>query len=229
MIGKDILRQHAVIWPAMLMAAGLELPKTVFAHGFLTVGGKKMSKTNLTGISPDLLIDTFGTDGYRYHFLREGTFGQDGAFSWEAMAARYNADLANDLGNLVSRSLAMTTNYFEAVGPAARRADRAGARAMGGWQEGGRRAGPQRARALDPAGRSGRGVRVGEGDQPLHRRHDSLEAGQGSGAAGTPGNGHPHDLRGDPSDLDPDLARDARRLQADPGAAGQSSRSTPGR
>jgi methionyl-tRNA synthetase len=76
-----------------------------------------MSKTSLTGISPHLLLDTFGADGYRYHFLREGTFGQDGPFSWEAMAARYNADLANDLGNLVSRSLAMTTNYFEAVVP----------------------------------------------------------------------------------------------------------------
>ncbi|HEX2258733.1 MAG TPA: methionine--tRNA ligase [Actinomycetota bacterium] len=118
LIGKDILRQHAVIWPALLMAAGLEIPKTVFAHGYLTVGGKKMSKTNLTGISPHQLIDTIGPDGYRYHFLREGSFGQDGSFSWEAMVARYNADLANDLGNLVSRTLAMTANYFDAVVPA---------------------------------------------------------------------------------------------------------------
>ena len=118
LIGKDILRQHAVIWPALLMAAGLPLPRQVFAHGYLTVGGKKMSKTNLTGISPHTLVDTFGSDGYRYHFLREGTFGQDGAFSWEAMTARYNADLANDLGNLVSRSLALTTKNFGAVVPA---------------------------------------------------------------------------------------------------------------
>ncbi|MDQ4148815.1 MAG: methionine--tRNA ligase [Actinomycetota bacterium] len=118
LIGKDILRQHAVIWPALLMAAGFDIPRTIFAHGYLTVGGKKMSKTNLTGISPHELIDTFGADGYRYHFLREGTFGQDGSFSWEAMVARYNADLANDLGNLVSRALAMTTSYFEAVVPA---------------------------------------------------------------------------------------------------------------
>jgi methionyl-tRNA synthetase len=119
LIGKDILRHHAVIWPALLMAADIPLPKTVFAHGFLTVGGKKMSKTNLTGISPHELIDAFTSDGYRYHFLREGVFGQDGSFSWEAMAARYNADLANDLGNLLSRTLAMVENYFDSVVPAA--------------------------------------------------------------------------------------------------------------
>ncbi len=117
-IGKDILRHHAVIWPALLMAAGLPLPRHVFAHGYLTVGGKKMSKTNLTGISPHTLLDEFGSDGYRYHFLREGTFGQDGAFSYEAMVARYNAELANDLGNLVSRTLAMVASYFDGVVPA---------------------------------------------------------------------------------------------------------------
>jgi methionyl-tRNA synthetase len=117
-IGKDILRHHAVIWPALLMAAGLPLPRHVFAHGFLTIGGKKMSKTNLTGISPHTLVDTFGSAGYRYHFLREGSFGSDGAFSWEAMVTRYNADLANDLGNLVSRALAMVTGYFGGAVPA---------------------------------------------------------------------------------------------------------------
>jgi methionyl-tRNA synthetase len=151
LIGKDILRQHAVIWPAMLMAAGLELPRTVFAHGYLTVGGKKMSKTNLTGISPNALLDSFGVDGYRYHFLREGSFGQDGSFSWEAMTARYNADLANDLGNLVSRALAMTTSYFDAIVPeAARQTD-----AEESLFEVGRKAATEldeRARAMDPGG-----------------------------------------------------------------------------
>jgi len=113
MIGKDILRQHAVYWPAMLMAAGLDLPTKIFAHGFLLVGGEKMSKTRLTGIHPFQLIDHFGVDAYRYYFLREVSFGQDGSFSWESMLARYNADLANGLGNLASRVLAMADSYFE--------------------------------------------------------------------------------------------------------------------
>lgn len=106
-VGKDILRFHAVIWPAMLHAAGLEPPKTVFAHGWLLVGGEKMSKTKLTGIHPDQLIEAFGTDAFRYYFLREISFGQDGSFSWEGLVARYNAELANGIGNLASRVLAL--------------------------------------------------------------------------------------------------------------------------
>jgi methionyl-tRNA synthetase len=113
MIGKDILRQHAVYWPAMLMAAGLEPPRKVFAHGHLLVGGEKMSKTKLTGIHPFELIDHFGIDAYRYYFMREVQFGQDGSFSWESMVARTNADLANGLGNLASRILAMAQSYFD--------------------------------------------------------------------------------------------------------------------
>jgi methionyl-tRNA synthetase len=119
MIGKDILRQHAVYWPAMLMAAGVDPPKKVFAHGYLLVGGEKMSKTKLTGIHPFELIDQFGVDAYRYYFLREVQFGQDGSFSWESMMARYNADLANGLGNLASRVLAMATSYFDGLVPEA--------------------------------------------------------------------------------------------------------------
>lgn len=112
MIGKDILRFHAIYWPAMLMAADLEPPKQVWAHGFLTVGGKKMSKTNLTGIHPFELIDHFGTDSYRYYFMREIRFGEDGNFSWESMVDRHNADLANGLGNLASRVFAMLASAF---------------------------------------------------------------------------------------------------------------------
>ena len=119
LIGKDILRFHAVYWPAMLMAAGVEPPKQVWAHGYLTVGGKKMSKTNLTGIHPFELIDQFGTDSYRYYFMREMRFGEDGSFSWESMVDRHNADLANGLGNLASRVLAMMDSYFEGVVPEA--------------------------------------------------------------------------------------------------------------
>jgi methionyl-tRNA synthetase len=111
-IGKDILRFHAIYWPAMLMAGDVELPIQVWAHGYLTVSGKKMSKTNATGIHPFELLDRFGVDSYRYYFMREIQFGQDGSFSWESMMERHNADLANGLGNLASRVLAMlATNY----------------------------------------------------------------------------------------------------------------------
>src|SRR3954451_11880474 len=117
LIGKDIIRFHAVYWPAMLMAGGVEPPKLVFAHGFLTVGGEKMSKTNATGIHPFELTDHFGVDSYRYFFMREIQFGQDGNFSWEAMVERHNADLANGLGNLASRALAMIASNFDGVVP----------------------------------------------------------------------------------------------------------------
>ncbi len=117
LIGKDILRFHAVYWPAMLMAGGIEPPTQVWAHGFLTVGGKKMSKTNATGIHPFELIDHFGVDSYRYYFMREIAFGQDGSFSWESMVDRHNADLANGLGNLASRVLAMLGTSFDGAVP----------------------------------------------------------------------------------------------------------------
>ncbi|WP_129787914.1 methionine--tRNA ligase [Promicromonospora panici] len=112
LIGKDILRFHAVIWPAMLMAAGLPLPKTVFAHGWLLVGGEKMSKSKLTGIAPSDIIDTFGSDAFRYYFMRTIAFGGDGSFSWEDITARYNGELANGFGNLASRTAAMIGKYF---------------------------------------------------------------------------------------------------------------------
>jgi methionyl-tRNA synthetase len=111
-VGKDILWFHAVIWPAMLMALDLPLPKTVFAHGYLQVRGEKMSKSRLTGISPHDLVPVFGVDGYRYYFMREMSFGLDGNFSWESMVARYNSDLANDFGNLASRVTSMIKRYL---------------------------------------------------------------------------------------------------------------------
>ena len=118
LVGKDILRFHAVIWPAMLMAAGLEVPKKVFAHGWLLVGGEKMSKSKLTGIAPKDITDHFGVDAFRYYFLRAIPFGTDGSFSWEDMSARYTSELANDFGNLASRSAAMIEKYCDGVLPA---------------------------------------------------------------------------------------------------------------
>jgi len=120
LVGKDILRFHAVFWPAMLMAAGEAPPKCVFAHGYLLVGGEKMSKTRLNQIAPADLVADFGSDGFRYHFLTDQRFGPDGDFSYEAMVARYNADLANNFGNLANRVLNMAVNYCGGVVPDAR-------------------------------------------------------------------------------------------------------------
>jgi methionyl-tRNA synthetase len=116
-IGKDITRFHAIIWPALLMAAGLELPRTVFVHGFLNVGGQKMSKSRGTGVHPFELIDRLGVDSYRYFFMREIPFGADGSYSPESMTDRHNADLANGLGNLASRVLAMLESNYDGVVP----------------------------------------------------------------------------------------------------------------
>ena len=116
-VGKDILRFHAVIWPAMLMAAGLKPPKQVFGHGWLLVGGEKMSKSKLTGIAPSQITDSFGSDAFRYYFMKAIGFGSDGSFSWEDLSARYNAELANGFGNLASRSIAMVKKYFDGVIP----------------------------------------------------------------------------------------------------------------
>ncbi|MGI9198021.1 MAG: methionine--tRNA ligase [Candidatus Nanopelagicales bacterium] len=118
LVGKDILRFHAVYWPAMLMAAGLALPRCVFAHGWLLVGGEKMSKSRLTGIAPEQITGHFGVDAFRYYFMRAIHFGQDGSFSWEDMSARYTSELANGLGNLASRATAMVQRYREGVLPA---------------------------------------------------------------------------------------------------------------
>src|SRR5438132_13921738 len=116
-IGKDIIRFHAVYWPAFLMSAGVPLPKRVYAHGFLFNRGEKMSKSVGNVVDPFALVDAYGVDQVRYFFLREVPFGQDGNYSLEAIVNRINADLANDLGNLAQRSLTMVARQLGGVLP----------------------------------------------------------------------------------------------------------------
>ncbi len=117
-IGKDILRHHAVYWPIILHALGLETPKTIFAHGWWVQGGQKMSKSIGNVVDPVEIVNTYGVDPYRYFLLSETPFGQDGTFSEEALIDRFNTALANDLGNLLHRSLTMCEKYFEGSVPA---------------------------------------------------------------------------------------------------------------
>ncbi|WNG86532.1 methionine--tRNA ligase [Mycobacterium sp. ITM-2016-00317] len=117
MIGKDIIRFHAVYWPAFLMSAGIELPKKVFAHGFLFNRGEKMSKSIGNTVDPANLVDTFGLDQLRYFLLREVPFGQDGSYSEDGIIGRINADLANEFGNLAQRSLSMVAKNLDGATP----------------------------------------------------------------------------------------------------------------
>lgn len=128
LVGKEILRFHAVYWPAFLMAAGLPVPRAIFAHGWLLFEEDKMSKSRGNIVQPQPVREVLGTDALRYFLLREIPFGQDGNFSFDALVSRYNSDLANDYGNLASRVLTMITRYFQREIPypsaLAQRADR---------------------------------------------------------------------------------------------------------
>ncbi len=148
LLAKDILKFHAVIWPALLMSAGYELPVGELIHGYLLVGGEKMSKTRGNVLDPFAVIDEYGADPLRFYLMREVTLGQDGDVSLEGLRARYNSELANELGNLVSRSVSMIAKYREGVIPA----------------------GPGR---RGRAGGGGRGR--GDGPQPPSARYEAAE------------------------------------------------------
>ena len=118
LVGKDIIKFHCAYWPAMLLSAGYELPKTVFAHGFFTINGEKMSKSLGNVIDPVELVNRYGNDVVRFHLLREVPFGGDGDFSTERLIERYNSELGNDLGNLLQRTLTMTEKFCGGKVPA---------------------------------------------------------------------------------------------------------------
>jgi methionyl-tRNA synthetase len=118
LIGKDVVRFHAVYWPAFLMSAGIELPRQVYGHGFLLSRGEKMSKSVGNVVDPMVLAERFGVDSLRYFLLREVPFGQDGSYSAEAIVARANAELANSFGNLAQRTLSMIFKNLGGVLPA---------------------------------------------------------------------------------------------------------------
>ena len=211
LIGKDVVRFHAVYWPAFLMSAGIELPKMVYGHGFLLSRGEKMSKSVGNVVDPIALAESFGVDALRYFLMREVTFGQDGSYSAEAIVNRVNAELANSFGNLAQRTLSMIFKNLDGVLPAA--GDAPEDRELAGS---GRcrllRARPALRRLcfLDWArGLDGRGVRL----QRLHRRCCALGAAQDrsgahGGGAGDAGRGGSEARRGGRAG-DPGIGREA--------------------
>ncbi len=176
LIGKDIIRQHCVYWPAMLMSAGLELPKGWAVGGWLLSAGEKMSKTTGNVVKPLDLVDTVGVDGFRYYVLADTPYGQDGDFTYEGLVGRYNADLANNLGNLAARVATVVTSKCGGVGPApAADSPLAGAGVGGGpWSD--RRMGRRRP---EPGARGH--VAAGAGDERPPRGQRAVEARSRSG------------------------------------------------
>ena len=148
LIGKDILRFHAVYWPALLMAAEIELPEHVFVHGYLLMDGEKMSKSLGNVLDPFEVIERFGADALRFYLLRDVPFGQDGSVSTASFELRYESELANELGNLASRTIAMLLRYRDGAVPARRARRRRSTATSPGSRERGRRADrPRRADA----------------------------------------------------------------------------------
>jgi methionyl-tRNA synthetase len=169
LIGKDILRFHCLYWPALLEAAGVKPPNRAYVQGWITKEGKKLSKTTGNVIDPQALVDQYGPDPVRYFLLREGSYGQDWDFTDQAFVGRYNSDLANDLGNLVSRALTMVDRYRQGkVPPKGTRVD--SHRRL-------RRPGQLRAARLRGRSRADLGGRVQA--QPAHRRERPVGDGQG--------------------------------------------------
>ena len=244
MIGKEIVRFHCVYWPAFLLAAGLELPKAIVAHGWLLFEESKMSKSRGNIVRTETILDVLGADALRYFLLREVVFGQDGSFSFDALVQRYNSDLANGLGNLASRTLTMINRYFKGEVPypshAASKTPADDCDCGNGAQDDPRirnavRSVPVFACARNRVGTGGRG-------RQIHRRERALGAGRETGrrepgAAGDGalylGGGVAHcdragvsgDARCDGEDLDADGTGRHQETRAEPIWPGDSCRS----